>query len=125
MFEFFSDTQLPPQFFWGHGEYYLESTELVLGCFIFYLAVPVCGMGPGPCIEDGKFDGKAIDGIDIKMVKKVDDEEACQKLCQDHDLCEFWTYNFEKKICWLQTDIAPTAKAACGHGNCRRGRKFC
>ena len=79
----------------------------------------------GPCIEDGRFNGNAVDGIRIKMVENVKDEEACQKLCQENDECEFFTYNFQKKFCWLQTKIAPLAKATCWHGNCRRGPKFC
>ena len=59
----------------------------------------------------------------IDSVESVNDAAGCQKLCQEHSQCKFWTYNSSKKRCWRQTEKAPTKLGACS--TCIRGPKFC
>ena len=58
----------------------------------------------------------------IDDVKNIIGATNCQKECQKHPECQFWTYHHGKKKCWRQTIKAPS-KRNCPH--CRSGPRLC
>ena len=72
----------------------------------------------GKCFETGNYDGHDIDDI-----VDVIDASKCQKLCQEHIECKFWTYDSAHGYCWRQTENAYKHKNTCS--DCTRGQKFC
>ena len=73
----------------------------------------------GTCFETGNYDGNYIDAVG----NINDAEKKCQKLCQEHSQCKFWTYNSSSKICWRQTENAPMALGTCT--TCIHGPSIC
>ena len=59
----------------------------------------------------------------IDSVESVNDATSCQKLCQEHSQCKFWTHNSNANRCWRQTENAPTALGTCS--TCTRGPRSC
>ena len=45
-------------------------------------------------------------GNDIKMTRKVENQEACAKLAAANEKALFWTYRPSTKKCWLKTSKA-------------------
>ena len=80
-------------------------------CFTF---IPIAGN----CFETGNYAGNNID-----RVENVNDAEDCQKFCQRHSQCKFWTYNSSNKKCYRHTEKAPTALGTCA--TCIRGPRLC
>ena len=42
-------------------------------------------------------------GHDIKMIKNVENHEACAKLAAANKEAKFWTYQAASKKCWIKT----------------------
>ena len=52
------------------------------------------------CVIEEKID---YPGNDIKMTKKVENQEACAKLAAENEKAKFWTYRASTKECWIKT----------------------
>ena len=59
----------------------------------------------------------------VDSVESVNDATSCQKLCQEHSQCKFWTYDYSNKKCYRQTEKAATALGTCK--TCIRGPRSC
>ena len=70
------------------------------------------------CFKTGNYLHNNIDSV-----KNVNDAPGCQKICQEHSQCKFWTYNSYNKKCFPQTEEAPTALGTCS--TCVHGPRFC
>ena len=66
-------------------------------------------------------------GNEIDYVQNINNALSCQEECQEHEGCQYWTYNLHTKICWRQTANAPETLGTCntcirGPRNCSRGK---
>ena len=52
------------------------------------------------CVIEEKIDYNAHD---IKMIKKVENQEACAKLAAANEKAKFWTYQAASKNCFIKT----------------------
>ena len=68
------------------------------------------------CFEWGGYNGN-----EIGRVSNINDAVSCQRMCQAHSQCGFWTWNRNHKFCKLQTGNYP---GKCGN-NCIRGPWKC
>ena len=83
-------------------------------CVIFFQLIE-------DCFKLGGFEGN-----DIDVVKNVETAFKCQRLCQNHHKCQFWTLNLKKKKCYRQTGQAPKKRNNKKHTqNLRSGPRFC
>ena len=55
---------------------------------------------PAGCVIDEKTDYR---GHDIKMIKNVENHEACAKLAAANKKAKFWTYQAASKNCFIKT----------------------
>ena len=74
------------------------------------------------CFETGNYQGNYIDYA-TPYDSDNNHPEDCQKHCQDHPQCKFWSYNTDTKTCWRHTENAPTVLGTCA--TCLRGPRFC
>ena len=61
-------------------------------------------------------------GNDIDSSPNIPDENKCQRLCQEHVRCKFWSYDFSTKKCYRHTE-ASKALGSCN--TCTHGPKKC
>ena len=67
------------------------------------------------CFETGGY------AVEIDIVHSINDAESCQRMCQQHSQCKFWTWNKNHNYCKRQTGNSP---GSCGE-NCIRGPRSC
>ena len=76
------------------------------------------------CYEAGCFMDGNYNAGDIDRAKK-NDATACQKHCQGHPRCQYWTFvNSGDNWCYRHTAAAPSRLGTCGK-SCTRGPKYC
>ena len=80
------------------------------------------------CFKDGNYDGNLI--VEIRgnkgwsaWPKDNPNAEKCQKYCQSHARCKFWTYDSSNRKCYRHTEAAQSALGTCK--SCKRGPRFC
>ena len=83
----------------------------------FYLNL-IAGDSKTTCFTTGNYLHNNIDSVE-----NVFDAAGCQKSCQEHSECKFWTYNSDNEKCWRQTEEAGSAIGTCS--TCTRGPRNC
>ena len=73
---------------------------------------------PDQCFDTGNYYGN-----DIAFAGNINDATSCQKECQKHAECKFWTYNSDGNRCWSQSANAPDSIGTCN--TCTRGPRYC
>ena len=94
--------------------------SLLSGCYhlwIDYYLNLIAG-NRNTCFKTGNYLHNNIDSVE-----NVNDAQGCQRICQEHSQCKFWTYNSSNKNCFPQTEEAPTALGTCS--TCIHGPRFC
>ena len=68
------------------------------------------------CYNTGMYDGNFID-----FVPNIYDATSCEKKCNKHSHCQYWTYNEVDKKCWRHEAKPPNSNPLDVCNDCKCG----